>query len=108
MAVGAHLLTAVASDNFGASATSSAVTVTVVTNSPPTVAVLLANVSLTNGQFSFAFSTQEGHTYAVQDAPVLDSTAWVTLTNFFGAGSPAQFTISGQTNSSSYYRIAEH
>jgi hypothetical protein len=39
LALGSHTLTAVASDNFGATTTSASVTVTVVSNSPPTVSI---------------------------------------------------------------------
>jgi glucose/arabinose dehydrogenase len=39
LALGSHTLTAVASDNFGATTTSASVTVTIVSNSPPTVSI---------------------------------------------------------------------
>lgn len=40
LALGSHTLTAVASDNLGATTTSASVTVTVISNSPPTVSII--------------------------------------------------------------------
>jgi hypothetical protein len=67
LAVGSHALTAVASDNLGATTTSLAVTVTVTTNSPPTVTAIVISgaTKLPDGSFQLAFTNAPGASFTV-------------------------------------------
>jgi subtilisin-like proprotein convertase family protein len=105
LAAGNYTLVAVAIDNLN-STTTYAVSITV--TNPATASVTLRGVTLANGLFTFTFSTQTGYTYAVQSAPALDPSRWVTFTNIQGNGSVAQIIDSGFTNSTRYYRVATH
>jgi len=107
LAVGSHTVTAVASDNLGATKTSPPVTVTVTGNSPPS-AVTILNPILKGGTFSFSFGTQSGYTYNAQFTLDLNPVSWLPLTNFIGDGSVAQVTDSDSTNSRRYYRVEAH
>ena len=107
LAVGSHTLTAVASDNLGATKTSSSVTVTVTGNPPPS-AVSILNPSFKAGVFSFSFGTQNGYSYNAQFTLSLNPTNWLSFTNFIGDGSVAQVTDADSTNSRRYYRIEAH
>src|SRR2546427_4356535 len=102
--VGSHTLTAVASDNLGATKTSSSVTVTVTGNPPPS-AVSILNPSFKAGVFSFSFGTQSGYSYNAQFTLSLNPTNWLSFTNFIGDGSVAQVTDADSTNSRRYSRI---
>ena len=107
LAVGSHTLTAVASDNLGATKTSSSVTVTVTGNPPPS-AVSILNPSFKAGVFSFSFGTQSGYSYNAQFTLSLNPTNWLSFTNFIGDGSVAQVTDVDSTNSLRYYRVEAH
>jgi hypothetical protein len=107
LAVGSHPLTAVASDNLGATKTSSIVTVTVKPNSPPSPVTIL-NPMFKTGTFSFSFGAQSGYTYNAQFNPDLNPANWLSFTNFIGDGSVVQVTDTGLTNSRRYYRVEAH
>ena len=79
-----------ATDNRGATTSSSVVTISVVNNTP--VAVTLLNPAVSGSDFSFSFATQTGLGYTVQFTDSLNPIGWNVLTNFTGNGSTATVT----------------
>src|SRR5262249_24911531 len=66
LAFGPHALTAVASDNLGATkGTPLPVTVTVTTNSPPTVIMISTATNLPDGTFQLGFTNTPGAIFSV-------------------------------------------
>jgi len=61
---GTYTLTAKATDNQGATSSASAVSVSVVNNTP--VAATLLDPAVSGSNFSFSFATQTGPSYTVQ------------------------------------------
>jgi Leucine-rich repeat (LRR) protein len=110
LAVASHTLTAVAYDNLGATTTSLAVTVTVTTNSPPTVtAIVISGVTkLPDGSFQLAFTNGPGARFTVLTSTnlALPVDEWTSA----GAAqetSPGSYQFTDETTSSSqlFYRI---
>ena len=87
---GDYSLMAKATDNRGATTSSSVVTISVVNNTP--VAVTLLNPAVSGSDFSFSFATQTGLGYTVQFTDSLNPIGWNVLTNFTGNGSTATVT----------------
>jgi hypothetical protein len=102
VAAGNYTLTARAADNFGATAISSPVLISV-TNASATPVVIL-NPSINDGAFHFSFATQSGPNYTVQFTDSLEPVNWQVITNFIGDG-----TMFGVTNSTTtterFYRV---
>ena len=110
LAVGSHALTAVASDNLGNTTTSLAVTVTVTTNTPPTVTaiVISGTTRLPDGTFQFAFTNTPGASFTVLTA----TNSAVPVDEWTSAGaavetSPGSFQFTDATTDSllRFYRV---
>ncbi len=87
---GTYTLTARATDNLGATTTSTPVAVSV-TNSMPASPVI-QNPLVSDGAFRFSFATTAGQNYLVQFTDSLDPTNWQLTTNFTGSGAVASVT----------------
>jgi hypothetical protein len=110
LAVGSHPLSAVASDDLGATTTSLAVTVTVTTNSPPTVtAIVISGVTrLPDGAFQLAFTNAPGASFTVLSSTNLA----VRVDNWTSLGSASeispgqyQFTDATPNSPQRFYRV---
>jgi plastocyanin len=99
---GNYTLSAIASDNFGATATN---TISVSVTSAPPSGVTILGPKVNGGTFTFSFPTQVGYTYTAQFTASLNPVNWFTLTNLIGDGSVARVTDSSLTNSTRYYRV---
>ena len=100
--VGDYNLTAKATDNQGATSTSSAVNISVVNNAP--AAVTLVDPMLSGNNFSLSFTTQSGVAYSVQFTDSLSPITWSGLTNFGGTGTT--FTVTDTTAAAQrFYRV---
>jgi hypothetical protein len=99
---GSYTLTARAADNFGATAISSPVVISVTNSSAAPVVIL--NPAINDGAFQFSFATQSGPNYTVQFTDSLEPVNWRVITNFTGDG-----TMFGVTNSTTtterFYRV---
>ncbi|HTY87161.1 MAG TPA: Ig-like domain-containing protein [Candidatus Acidoferrum sp.] len=101
LAVGSHALTAIASDNSGATATNT-VSLTVVS---PVAVQLSAPQELTPGKFRFTYSANTGLSYVIQRSTNLLSLIWTSLaTNTAGSGS-INFTDQSATANPAFYRV---
>jgi hypothetical protein len=99
---GAYHLTARATDNFGITATSPPVTITV--GSSPAATTLL-NPRWAGTNFAFSFASQIGANYAVQFTPSLAPTNWQVFTNVAGNGSELSVTNRSPGGGQRFYRI---
>ena len=100
--VGDYNLTAKATNNQGATSTSSAVNISVVNNAP--AAVTLVDPMLSGNNFSLSFTTQSGVAYSVQFTDSLSPITWSGLTNFGGTGTT--FTVTDTTAAAQrFYRV---
>lgn len=100
---GTYVLTARATDNFGATATSPAVTVLV--NNPPPKPVALLDPTWSVDSFSFSFASQPGHTYQAQFVGQLDGSAWQPLETLTGDGSMLTVTNANPPAGQRFYRV---
>jgi hypothetical protein len=103
VAAGTYSLTVEATDNRGATITSSSAAISV-TNSPAS-AVSLLNPRLNGSVFSFSFLTEGGRSYTVQFTPAINPTNWQTLTNLTGNGSTAVISDANATATQRFYRV---
>jgi hypothetical protein len=99
LTAGSYSLTAVATA-AGVSATSSVVSITVV--SPIAVTATAPHVG--SGQFSFSYSANVGLTYVVFRSP--DLATWTPVATNKAAVNPVAFSEPLSANSASYYRVA--
>jgi hypothetical protein len=99
---GDYTLTARATDNLGAMATSTPVVVSV-TNATP-AAPVIENLVMSEGALRFSFATQTGLNYGVQSTDSLDPTNWQLVTNFTGSGAIASVTNAIST-AERFYRV---
>jgi plastocyanin len=101
LAAGSYTLSAIASDNSGATATNQ-VTISVVTPGP---VLLSAPQGLPPANFQFSYTANVGLSYIVQRSTNLVSTNWITLiTNTAGSGS-VNFTDINATVNPGFYRV---
>jgi hypothetical protein len=100
---GTYTLTAKATDNSGETRTSRPVRITVGT--PPPAAVLLTNVAMTAGGFTFAFFTESNRQYTVEHTADLSPGSWLTLTNLSGRGDLAWITNPPPLAPVRFYRV---
>jgi len=68
---------------------------------PPT----LLNSTMQSGVFTFSFSTETNHTYAVEWTDALDPAFWQALTNFPGDGTMATITDGPAGAGARFYRV---
>jgi len=83
LVAGSYTFSAVATDNLGATTTSSVVNISVINSA---TAVTLLNPTVSGSSFNFSFATQSGVSYGVQFTDSLSPINWQTLTNFTGKG----------------------
>ncbi|HXJ58716.1 MAG TPA: Ig-like domain-containing protein [Verrucomicrobiae bacterium] len=100
---GTYLLSARATDNFGAIATSASVTITV-SNSPPQ-AVTLLNPSWSGDAFTFSFASQPSQTYEVQSSEQPGLDPWQSLQMLTGDGSVLTVTDANLPPGQRFYRV---
>ncbi len=100
---GAYSLTARATDNQGATTTSSPISIAVA--SPTVSAATLVDPVVSGKQLSFSFPTQSGVNYTAQFTDSLNPINWQTLTNVAGSGGAASITDSNVTQPQRYYRV---
>jgi hypothetical protein len=62
---------------------------------------------LSQGNFSFSFSTQSNQNYTVQQATNLATSDWVFYTNFSGNGSVMQVVAPTTNVSQEFFRVIE-
>ena len=99
---GAYSLSAVATAS-GISGTSSVVNITVVAPA----AISLTPPSVTNGVFSFSFTTEPGFSYVIQRASSLsvsNAPDWISVATNVSFGSQSSFSEPA-TNSTGFYRV---
>jgi plastocyanin len=101
VAAGSYLLSAVASDNNGATATNS-ITINIVTPVPLTLGSI-TQASSTNFQFSYAANI--GLSYLVQRSTNLAPANWITLVTNLAASNPVVFVDTSATNNPGFYRV---
>lgn len=101
LAAGSHTLSAIASDNSGATATNQ-VTISVVTPVPVQVS---APQPVPPGKFRFSYTANAGLSYIVQSSTNLLSTNWITLITNAAAGGSINFTDLNATFSLEFYRV---
>lgn len=100
LAAGNYNLTAVATDNGGATTTSAAVAISVVT---PT-GVTLASVQRSSAStFKFTYNVAPGLSYVVERSTNLLS--WIPLSTNVTTGSSASFTDTAASGAANFYRV---
>jgi plastocyanin len=100
LAAGSYTLSAIASDNLGATATN-AVTISVVT---PLALVISAPQQLA-ANFQFSYGVNTGLTYIVQRSTNLVVSNWISIFTNKAASDPVVFVDAPATNSASFYRV---
>jgi len=101
LAVGSHTLSAIASDNNGATATNQ-VTISVVA---PVSMVFSAPNLLPPGKFRFTYAANTGLNYVVQRSTNLLSAGWIPLITNMAASSSVNFTDVDATTPYEFYRV---
>lgn len=101
LAAGSHILSAIAMDNNGATATNQ-VTISVVA---PVAVLLSAPQPVPPGKFRFSYTANAGLNYIVQSSSNLASSSWTTLITNMAAGSSINFTDQNATLDSGFYRV---
>jgi hypothetical protein len=102
VSAGNYILTAKATDNFGATTVSSPIAISV-TNAAP-APVVIQNAAISEGALLFSFATQAGVNYTVQFTESLDPVNWQVTTNFIGTG--ADISVTNVTTSRErFYRV---
>jgi hypothetical protein len=101
LAAGSYTLSAIATDNNGATATN-AMTISVVTPVP----VIFSGVQPSAGaNFQFNYSANVGLRYIVQRSASLAPANWITLTTNTAGGNPVVFVDNHATNNTGFYRV---
>jgi hypothetical protein len=99
LAIGSHTLTAVASDNLGATNTSAPVVIRVVSRQ------VLQNPALTSGNLTLSWSSFSGGTYRVQYKADLNSANWSNLVGDVTATGSTASKTDTRTISNRFYRV---
>jgi len=102
LAAGTYVLSAVATDNLGAKATTSISLV--VTNGAP-APVILQHPTWSGNDFGFSFLSQSGRVYYVEYTDALGSGPWQALIAFAGDGSAFLVTNKNVTATQRFYRV---
>lgn len=102
LAAGSYLLSAIATDNNGLSATNS-VSISVVSPVPINLA---SPVWSSPSRFQFNYSANPGLQYVVQRSTNLITSAWLPIATNTAAASPVTFTDTTATASQQFYRVA--
>lgn len=97
---GSYSLTAVATDNLGATNTSTAVSITVITPAPT---VLGSPLRLSPTTFQFTYTANAGLTYLVQRSSSLSN--WTPLSTNTAAGSPVTFLDNNASGDINFYSV---
>ena len=101
LAVGAHTLSAIASDDKGATATNS-VSISVVN---PVAVQLSAQQLLPPGRFRFTYTANAGLSYVIQRGTSLSPPVWTSLSTNKAGSSSINFTDQSATVSPGFYRV---
>jgi hypothetical protein len=99
LAIGSHTLTAVASDNLGATTTSAPVTIRVVPQQ------VLQKPALTNSNLTLSWSSFSGGTYRVQYKSDLNSVNWSNVVGDVTATGSTASKTDARTSSNRFYRV---
>jgi hypothetical protein len=99
LAIGNHTLTAVASDNLGANATSAPVTIRVVSQQ------VIQKPALTSSNLTLSWSSFSGGTYRVQYKPDLNTVNWSNLVGDVTATGSVASKTDTRTISNRFYRV---
>lgn len=101
LAVGAHTLTAIATDNNGATGTNQ-ISISVVV---PVAVLLSAPQPVPTGKFRFSYTANTGLSYIVQRSTNLSSPNWIPLVTNQAGSSSINFTDLNTTFNPGYYRV---
>ncbi len=101
LAIGSHTLSAIASDNNGATSTNQ-VTISVVT---PVSVLLSAPQPVPPGKFRFTYVANTGLSYVVERSTNLVSPNWTSLATNLAGGSSINFTDLNAAFNPGYYRV---
>jgi hypothetical protein len=100
---GNYSLTAKAMDNWGATATSAAIMISVTNSSASPVT--LVRSTWNGNDFSFSFLSQSGHSYDAEYTDSLGSGSWQLLTTIAGDGSMLTVTNHNVAAAHRFYRV---
>jgi len=100
---GNYTVTALATDNLGDTATSTAFSIAVTNRTA--AAVTIINPTWNGTGFSFSFATASGSAYAIEYKDSLNLISWQSLTNFAGNGTTLSVT-NITTTTERFYRVA--
>jgi hypothetical protein len=101
LVAGSYTLSAIASDNSGATATNQ-VAISVV---DPVPVLLSAAQPVPPGKFRFSYTANAGLSYIVQSSTNLVSPNWTILVTNMAAGSSIDFTDLNATFNPEFYRV---
>ena len=101
---GSYSLTAVATDNSGATTISTSVQITVNNGTP--AAVTLVNPVASVDQFGFSFASESNRSYTIERTQTLNPLDWQTVTNTVGDGTILTVTIPTMSDTQQFYRVS--
>ena len=104
MPAGSYSLTAVATDNSGATTISTSVQITVNNGTP--AAVTLVNPVASVDQFGFSFASESNRSYTIERTQTLNPLDWQTVTNTVGDGTILTVTIPTMSDTQQFYRVS--
>ena len=101
---GSYSLTAVATDDNGATTVSAPINIVV--KSGTVAPVMLATPIAETDQFSFSLATEPNRTYVVERTMSLTPINWQTLTNAVGDGTVMTITVPTLAQAQQFFRVA--